>query len=55
MVKHIFVARWKFIGGSYNAYFCYPLYYAACTMPALSIKRMQGGDDEIGSPAVQTV
>lgn len=54
-LSDIFVARWKFIGGSHNAYFCYPLYYTACTMLALSIQRMQGGNDETGRPAVQTV
>ena len=51
----IFLARWKFIGGSYHAYICYPLYYTACTMLALSIQRIRGGTDETGRPAVQIV
>lgn len=32
-VSDLFVARWRFVdGSSANAYFCYPLYYAACLM-----------------------
>lgn len=34
-VSDIAVARWRFVSpGSENAYFCYPLYYAACTLMA---------------------
>lgn len=54
-ISDIFVARWKFIGGSENAYFCYPLYYTACTLFAFSIKRIQGDSHETGRPIVQTL
>jgi uncharacterized membrane protein YhhN len=38
LVSDIFVARWKFVSKeSINALFCYPMYYTACTMFALSI------------------
>jgi len=37
-VSDIFVARWKFVDtSSANAFFCYPLYYAACLMLGLSV------------------
>jgi len=37
-ISDIFVARWRFVSsGSINAFFCYPLYYAACILFALSI------------------
>ncbi len=32
-ISDVFVARWRFTDtGSINGYFCYPLYYAACTL-----------------------
>ncbi len=38
LISDIFVARWKFINPSaINAFFCYPLYYSACALLALSI------------------
>ena len=38
LVSDIFVARWKFVDSSpINAFFCYPLYYSACSLLALSI------------------
>lgn len=37
-VSDIFVARWRFVSPSpENAFFCYPLYYTACVLLALSI------------------
>ena len=37
-VSDIFVARWHFVvDDAANAYYCYPLYYAACLMLAFSI------------------
>ena len=45
-VSDLFVARWAFVGGgAVNAYFCYPLYYAACLLLAHAA----------GSPALQDV
>ena len=45
-VSDLFVARWAFVGGgSVNAYFCYPLYYAACLLLAHAA----------GSPALHDV
>lgn len=39
-VSDIFVARWRFVDESrFNALFCYPLYYLACVMLALSISQ----------------
>lgn len=36
-VSDLFVANWAFGDkGSYNAFFCYPMYYIACTLIALS-------------------
>ncbi|MCP4640150.1 MAG: lysoplasmalogenase, partial [bacterium] len=36
-VSDIFVARWRFVtDSSYNAFFCYPLYYTACILFAYS-------------------
>lgn len=37
-VSDIFVARWKFVDPDpINAYFCYPLYYAACLLLAWGV------------------
>jgi uncharacterized membrane protein YhhN len=37
-VSDIFVARWRFVAqDEINGYVCYPLYYAACMMLALSV------------------
>jgi hypothetical protein len=42
-VSDIFVARWKFVDTSgINALFCYPMYYTACVLLALSILREYG-------------
>lgn len=35
-----FVARWKYIGGDWNGLVCYPLYYTACLLFALSVYRI---------------
>ena len=38
-VSDLIVARWAFVGGgSTNAYFCYPLYSAACVLFAFSVQ-----------------
>lgn len=38
LVSDIFVARWKYVSASgVNAYFCFPQYYAACVLFALSV------------------
>jgi len=38
LISDIFVARWKFVdSSSINAFFCYPLYYSACSLLALTI------------------
>lgn len=45
-VSDIFVARWKFVDtSSVNAYFCHPLYYAACLMLAFSVLAYGRGAD----------
>ncbi len=35
-----FVARWKYVGGDWNGLVCYPLYYTACLLFALSVHRI---------------
>ncbi len=46
-VSDIFVARWKFVDASrWNAFGCYPLYYGACFLLALS-----SGGRRTGGPA----
>ncbi|MBM3878824.1 MAG: lysoplasmalogenase [Verrucomicrobia bacterium] len=43
-VSDLFVARWKFVSpDSINAFFCYPLYYAACVLLAFSVLLGQAG------------
>lgn len=36
-ISDYFVARWKYVGGDWNGLVCYPLYYAACLLFALSV------------------
>lgn len=43
-VSDIFVARWRFVDhDSWNAFVCYPLYYTACLMFALSCNASLSG------------
>lgn len=43
-ISDIFVARWRYVAPSgINAYFCYPLYYTACVLLALSIAGRNAG------------
>lgn len=35
-----FVARWKYVGGDWNGLLCYPLYYTACLLFALSVHKL---------------
>lgn len=36
-ISDLFVARWQYVGGGWeNGLFCYPLYYTACLLLALS-------------------
>ncbi len=40
-ISDLFVARWKYAApGSINAWFCYPMYYSACILLALSVAVM---------------
>ncbi len=39
-VSDHFVGRWRYIGGSWNGYVCYPLYYAACLHFAYSVYQL---------------
>lgn len=42
-VSDIFVARWRFVDqNSWNAFICYPLYYTACLMFAISSNASTG-------------
>jgi len=53
-VSDLIVARWAFVGGgSTNAYFCYPLYYAACVLFACAIVPHAAADppDEVAEGA----
>lgn len=37
-VSDVFVARWRYGGTPINGYLCYPLYYTACVLFALSMQ-----------------
>ncbi|MCC6694330.1 MAG: lysoplasmalogenase [Candidatus Hydrogenedentes bacterium] len=37
-ISDIFVARWRYGGGWINGYLCYPLYYTACMLFAVSVR-----------------
>jgi uncharacterized membrane protein YhhN len=53
-VSDLIVARWAFVGGgTSNAYFCYPLYYAACVLFAVSIQPAQTVSSGAGQAAVK--
>ena len=37
-VSDVFLANWRYVDtGSWNAYVCYPVYYTACALFALSV------------------
>ena len=31
-ISDVFVARWRYGGGPFNGYLCYPLYYTSCAL-----------------------
>ena len=42
-ISDVFVARWRYGGGSINGYLCYPLYYTACMLFAVSVHSTRAG------------
>lgn len=45
-VSDIFVARWQYVApGSINAWFCYPMYYSACILLALSVAALTASNE----------
>lgn len=41
-ISDIFVARWRFVDhDSVNAFICYPLYYTACLLFAVSVRNLE--------------
>ncbi len=51
-LSDIFLARWRYVSSdSFHAYLCYPLYYTACILLALSVAAVTigGADDNRGN------
>lgn len=47
-ISDFFVGQWRYLGGSWNGYVCYPLYYTACLLFAFGVYHLNRHPDRPG-------